>query len=79
MHYAIDAPYVGQHGDDYARWTTAFGAWPADPASGTGMAQPPPASEQHELGWAMAIVDRALDEARASRPADHRRGRRPRR
>jgi uncharacterized protein GlcG (DUF336 family) len=64
VHYAIDAPYVGQHGDDYERWATAFGAWPADAASGTGMAKSPAASEQHELGWAMTIVDRALEEAR---------------
>jgi uncharacterized protein GlcG (DUF336 family) len=63
VHYAIDAPYVGQHGDDHERWIAAFGSWPTDPGSGTGMDDPPPASEQQELQWTRAIVDRALDEA----------------
>ena len=26
--YALEQEYVGQHGDDLARWTAAFGAWP---------------------------------------------------
>ena len=65
VHYALDIPYAGQHGDDYARWIEAFGAWPTDPGSGTGMASAPPAAWQEELHWAMAIVDRALGDARA--------------
>jgi uncharacterized protein GlcG (DUF336 family) len=64
VHYALGIPYAGQHGDDYARWIDAFGEWPADAASGTGMAPAPPASDQAELHWAMAIVDQALGDAR---------------
>ena len=64
VHYALGIPYAGQHGDDYARWINAFGEWPADAGSGSGMADAPPATGQQELEWAMAIVDRALDAAR---------------
>jgi uncharacterized protein GlcG (DUF336 family) len=63
VHYALGGPYVGQHGDDYERWRVAYGGWPENPGSGTGMADPPPASAQAELRWAMAIADRALGAA----------------
>lgn len=64
VHYAIDRPYVGQHGDDMARWVAAYGDFPADAGPGLGMTEPPPPSRQDELDWARALADHALAAAR---------------
>jgi uncharacterized protein GlcG (DUF336 family) len=61
VHYALDIPYEGQHGDDEQRWIEAYGALPDEP--GLGYADPPPVS-QPEHAWALALADRAIDEAR---------------
>ncbi len=39
VHYALDLPYAGQHGDDVARWEAAYGPFPADTGPGLGMAE----------------------------------------
>jgi uncharacterized protein GlcG (DUF336 family) len=62
VHYALGIPYVGQHGDDEQRWLDAYGALPDEP--GLGMADPPPASAQLELAWALDLADRVLAAAR---------------
>jgi uncharacterized protein GlcG (DUF336 family) len=62
VHYALGRPYEGQHGDDEARWLEAYGSLPDEP--GLGMAEPPPPS-QPELAQARALVDAALNRARA--------------
>lgn len=61
IHYALGRPYEGQHGDDEQRWLDAYGAPPDEP--GVGMADPPAAERQHEHRWALALADRALEEA----------------
>src|ERR1700710_1249111 len=61
--YALGIPYVGQHGDDVARWNTSFGEFPADAPTGVGMAPAPPASRQPEHDWALALSDEAMAEA----------------
>jgi uncharacterized protein GlcG (DUF336 family) len=61
VHYALGIPYEGQHGDDEQRWIEAYGALPDEP--GLGYADPPPPS-QPEHAWALALADRAIDEAR---------------
>ena len=63
--YALGVPYVGQHGDDQARWQARFGdlVVPADQALGTAPA--PPASAQHELTWARGLCERAMAAATA--------------
>ena len=58
--YALGIPYVGQHGDDVARWARTFGDFPADAGPGQGMADAPPASRQPEHAWALALSDRAM-------------------
>ncbi len=63
VHYALGVPYVGQHGDDMARWVAAYGEFPADAGPGLGMADPPRASRQSEHRWAVALADRAIAEA----------------
>jgi len=63
VHYALGLPYEGQHGDDLARWEAAYGPFPADAGRGLGFADPPPAASQHELRFALALADRALEEA----------------
>ena len=63
MHYALGIPYVGQHGDDEQRWLDAYGALPDEP--GLGMADPPRASAQPELAWALALADRVMEAAQA--------------
>ena len=65
VHYAIDQPYAGQHGDDMERWVNAYGEFPADAGKGLGMADPPAPARQQELDWAFALADRALAEASA--------------
>jgi uncharacterized protein GlcG (DUF336 family) len=59
VHYALGLPYEGQHGDDVARWLAAYGVFPADAGAGLGMAEPPPAAQQPEYRWviAVAVVD----------------------
>jgi uncharacterized protein GlcG (DUF336 family) len=64
VHYALGIPYAGQHGDDLERWISAYGAFPDDAGPGLGMAEPPPAANQHEHQWALGLSDRAIDEAR---------------
>lgn len=64
IHYALRIPYVGQHGDDHARWNRRFGGWPADTGSGKGMSEAPSSSMQSELRWAIDLADRAIAEAR---------------
>ncbi|MEU4240677.1 heme-binding protein [Actinoplanes sp. NPDC026619] len=61
--YAMGTPYVGQHGDDAARWKTRFGDLTVDPADSLGMKPANPAADQHELDWALDLVDRVLAEA----------------
>ncbi|MDP9026779.1 MAG: heme-binding protein, partial [Actinomycetota bacterium] len=65
IHYALGIPYLGQHGDDLARWDRSFGAFPADPPSGLGMADAPRASAQHEHEWAVGLADEVMAEASA--------------
>jgi uncharacterized protein GlcG (DUF336 family) len=60
VHYALDIPYEGQHGDDAERWVKAFGALPDE--EGLGYAAPPRA-EQPEHQWARGLADRAMTEA----------------
>ena len=62
VHYALDIPYVGQHGDDEQRWIEAYGALPDEPGLGY---EDPPAPSQPEHEWALALADRALAEAAA--------------
>src|SRR5262245_7013536 len=50
--YAMGVSYVGQHGDDRARWQARFGDLVVAPADALGMAPAPVASAQHELAWA---------------------------
>lgn len=61
--YALDVPYVGQHGDDAARWRQRFGDRMVAPEDSLGMRPAPPAAGQHELDWARDLCDRVLAEA----------------
>ncbi|QGN57450.1 hypothetical protein GKE56_05700 [Nostocoides sp. HKS02] len=58
--YALDLPYVSQHGDDQGRWSARFGELRVEPAASRGMATAPAASRQHELNWAIALCDRLM-------------------
>ena len=58
--YALGVPYVGQHGDDRARWEARFGALVVAPEHSLGMRPAPVASSQHELGWARDVCDRVI-------------------
>lgn len=60
VHYALELPYEGQHGDDLARWEAAYGPFPEDAGSGRGLVDPPPASRQLEYRWGLELADRAL-------------------
>jgi uncharacterized protein GlcG (DUF336 family) len=56
--YALDAPYVGQHGDDLARWEARYGEWQDHDS-------PPPitvprACAQPVLDAAAALTERVL-------------------
>ncbi len=61
--YALGLPYVGQHGDDAARWKLRFGDLVVSPQDSLGMAPAPAALDQPELAWARAVADRVLSEA----------------
>jgi uncharacterized protein GlcG (DUF336 family) len=61
--YALQIPYVGQHGDDQKRWEQRFGDLVVDPADSLGMAAAPAASRQAQLDWARALCDAAMAEA----------------
>jgi uncharacterized protein GlcG (DUF336 family) len=63
--YALDVPYVGQHGDDKTRWEARFGDLTVSPEDSLGMRSAPVASAQHELDWAIALSDRVLAAAEA--------------
>ncbi|MEV6841921.1 heme-binding protein [Actinoplanes sp. NPDC051411] len=62
--YALDIAYVGQHGDDAARWRQRFGDLVVAPESSLGMRPAPPAAAQYELAWAKDLCDRVLAGAR---------------
>jgi uncharacterized protein GlcG (DUF336 family) len=55
--YALRVPYVGQHGDDAARWQARFGDLVVDPEASLGMRDAPAASHQAELDWAITLSD----------------------
>ena len=61
--YALQIPYVGQHGDDQERWLARFGRLVIDPADSLGMAAAPPASRQAQLDWARTLGDAVMAEA----------------
>ena len=61
--YALGVPYVGQHGDDSARWALRFGDLGVDAEDSLAMSGAPPAMDQPELMWARALADRVLGEA----------------
>jgi uncharacterized protein GlcG (DUF336 family) len=61
--YALGIPYVGQHGDDVARWATSFGEFPKDAPTGLGMAPAPHATHQVEHDWAISFADEVMAEA----------------
>jgi uncharacterized protein GlcG (DUF336 family) len=63
--YALGIPYVGQHGDDEARWKQRFGELALAPEDSLGMAEAPPATDQPELDWARALSARVLEVAAA--------------
>jgi uncharacterized protein GlcG (DUF336 family) len=63
--YALGRPYVGQHGDDGARWQARFGDLVVSPESSLGLKPAPVASAQAELAWAREIADRVLAAAAA--------------
>jgi uncharacterized protein GlcG (DUF336 family) len=65
--YALQIPYVGQHGDDQKRWEQRFGDLVVDPADSLGMADAPPASRQAQLDWARALCDAVMAEAERRR------------
>jgi uncharacterized protein GlcG (DUF336 family) len=62
--YALDIPYVGQHGDDAARWKARFGDLVVSAGDSLGMKPAPPAAAQDELVWARQWCDRVCAEAR---------------
>jgi uncharacterized protein GlcG (DUF336 family) len=53
--YALDVPYVGQHGDDAARWAIRFGDLVVAPEDSLGLKPAPRASGQHQLAWAREL------------------------
>jgi uncharacterized protein GlcG (DUF336 family) len=60
--WALGLDYEGQHGDDAQRWHDAFGELPDE--EGLGYTDPP-APNQPEHEWAVALADAAIDEARS--------------
>lgn len=61
--YALDIAYVGQHGDDAARWKARFGDLVVSPGESLGMKPAPRAAEQRELAWARELCERVCAEA----------------
>jgi uncharacterized protein GlcG (DUF336 family) len=61
--YAMGVPYVGQHGDDAARWTARFGDLVVPPEDSLGMKPAPRAAGQYELAWAQQLCARVCAEA----------------
>jgi uncharacterized protein GlcG (DUF336 family) len=61
--YALGVPYVGQHGDDPARWRERFGELSVAPQDSLGMRGAPTASRQPELDWARALCDGVITAA----------------
>jgi uncharacterized protein GlcG (DUF336 family) len=64
--YALGVPYVGQHGDDEARWKQRFGDLVVPPADSLGMAPAPASSVQATLDRAVSLCDRVLRLASAN-------------
>jgi uncharacterized protein GlcG (DUF336 family) len=58
--YALGIPYVGQHGDDRARWQERFGDLVVAPEDSLGMKPAPTASRQHQLTWARDVAERVI-------------------
>jgi uncharacterized protein GlcG (DUF336 family) len=58
--YALGVPYVGQHGDDAARWRERFGDLTVEPGDSLGTKPAPPAAAQAELDWALELCDRVI-------------------
>ncbi|WP_426592400.1 heme-binding protein [Cellulomonas sp. McL0617] len=63
--YALGGGYVGQHGDDRARWEARFGDLVVTPEASLGMKPAPPAGAQVELAWAVDLCDAVMDLARS--------------
>ncbi len=63
VHYALELPYEGQHGDDMERWVKAYGEFQTGAGPGLGMAPSPPAANQPEHRWALELADRTIAEA----------------
>jgi uncharacterized protein GlcG (DUF336 family) len=61
--YALEIPYVGQHGDDQARWAARFGDLVVSPSDSLGMVDAPVALRQSQLDWAVGLCDAAMAEA----------------
>jgi uncharacterized protein GlcG (DUF336 family) len=64
--YALQQPYVGQHGDDRARWDNSFGVFPDDAPQGVGMADAPASVQQTELDWCRGLADAVVARAGAA-------------
>jgi uncharacterized protein GlcG (DUF336 family) len=62
--YALGVPYVGQHGDDAARWSARFGDLVVPPEDSLGMKPAPRAAGQRQLAWARELCARVCAEAR---------------
>jgi len=62
--YALEVRYVGQHGDDRAKWEQRFGDLVVAPEDSLGMKPAPAASRQRQLSWARDVTDRAIEAAR---------------
>lgn len=60
IHYALELPYVGQHGDDLPRFEATFGPLSPEYGAGTGMDPAPAATSQYEHAWAVRLADRAI-------------------
>jgi uncharacterized protein GlcG (DUF336 family) len=58
--YALDLPYVGQHGDDRARWVARFGDLVVPPEESLGVKVAPTAGAQDELAYARTVADAVL-------------------
>lgn len=58
--YALGLRYVGQHGDDQARWQARFGDLAVSPENSLGMVAAPTATRQPVLQWARELCDRVI-------------------